>query len=150
MSEKTIKIFTIGFTGSSAEDFFGRLKQADVKKVIDTRLWASSQLSGFAKKKDMPYFVKEIVGVDYEYREDLAPSKDILKAYKDNRISWDDYEVQYIDLINHRNIANILKPDEVDEACFLCACKTEQNCHRRLLAEYLQHEWQTSVEIVHL
>lgn len=146
----TLKIFTIGFTGSSAEHFFERLKTAGVKKVIDTRLWASSQLAGFAKKKDLPYFVKELAGADYEYREDLAPTADILKAYKDARISWDDYEVQYIDLINHRKLARVLSPEEVNEACFLCACKTEHNCHRRLLAEYLQREWGQPVEIVHL
>ncbi|MCB1551895.1 MAG: DUF488 domain-containing protein [Alphaproteobacteria bacterium] len=150
MNEKAIKIFTIGFTGTSAEDFFERLRGAGVKKVIDTRLWASSQLAGFAKKKDLPYFLKEIAGIDYEYREELAPSDDILKPFKDNKISWDEYKVQYIDLINHRNIANILDPDEVHEACFLCACKTERHCHRRLLAEYLQREWKQSVEIVHL
>lgn len=121
-----------------------------MEKIIDTRLWASSQLAGFAKKKDLPYFVKELAGADYQYREDLAPTADILKAYKDGRISWDDYEVQYVDLINHRNLANVLSPDEVNEACFLCACKTEHNCHRRLLAEYLQREWDQPVEIVHL
>lgn len=77
-----IKIFTIGFTGSSAEHFFERLKRAGVKKVIDTRLWAGSQLSGFAKKKDLPHFLKELAGVDYEYRQELAPSEDILKAYQ--------------------------------------------------------------------
>jgi uncharacterized protein (DUF488 family) len=146
----TIKIFTIGFTGFSAENFFGRLKSEGVKKVIDTRLWASSQLAGFAKKKDLPYFLKEIAGIDYEYRKELAPSDDILKPFKDNKISWDEYEVQYIDLINHRNIANILSPDEVNQVCFLCACKTELHCHRRLLAEYLQREWKQPVEIVHL
>ncbi|MCB9983622.1 MAG: DUF488 domain-containing protein [Rhodospirillales bacterium] len=90
----TVTIFTIGFTGSSAEHFFERLKRVGVKKVIDTRLWAGSQLSGFAKKKDLPYFVKELAGANYEYREDLAPISDILKAYKDNRISWKNYEVQ--------------------------------------------------------
>lgn len=78
----TVTIFTIGFTGSSAEHFFERLRGADVRKVIYTRLWASSQLAGFAKKKDLPYFVKELVGADYEYRGDLAPTADILKAYK--------------------------------------------------------------------
>ncbi len=150
MMSNEIKIFTIGFTGSSAEHFFERLRSAGVNKVIDTRLWASSQLAGFAKKKDLPYFMKELIGVDYEYREDLAPSKDILKALKDNRITWNDYEVQYIDLINHRNITNVLHPDEVHEACFLCACKTEHQCHRRLLVEHLQKEWDHPVEIVHL
>lgn len=145
-----MKIFTIGFTGSSAEDFFERLRGASVRKVIDTRLWAGSQLAGFAKKKDLPYFLKEIGGIDYEYRQDLAPSDDILKPFKDSKISWDDYEVQYIDLINHRNIANVLSPKEVDQTCFLCACKTEHNCHRRLLAEYLQREWKISIDIRHL
>ena len=76
-------------------------------------------MAGFAKKKDLPYFVKELAGADYEYREDLAPTKDVLKAYKDNKISWDDYEVQYIELVNHRNLSNVLSPDEVDQACFL-------------------------------
>lgn len=145
-----IKIFTIGFTGSSAEHFFKRLRAVGVKKVIDTRLWASSQLAGFAKKKDLPYFLKEISGINYEYRQELAPSDDILKPFKDSKISWDEYEAQYIDLINHRNIANVLNPDEVHEACFLCACKTEHQCHRRLLAEYLQREWGQPVEIIHL
>jgi uncharacterized protein (DUF488 family) len=145
-----IKIFTIGFTGSSAENFFERLRSAEVKKVIDTRLWASSQLAGFAKKKDLPYFLKKLAEADYEYREDLAPTADILKAYKENRISWDDYEIQYIELINHRNLAAVLSPEEVDQACFLCACKTEHHCHRRLLAEYLQREWNTHLEITHL
>ena len=150
MSDGTIKIFTIGFTGSSAEHFFDRLKSAGVKKVVDTRLWASSQLAGFAKKKDMPYFTRQLVGADYEYREDLAPTADILRSFKDNRISWEDYEVQYTNLINYRNLANMLSPDEVDKACFLCACKTEHNCHRRLLAEYLQREWDADIKIIHL
>lgn len=145
-----VTIFTIGFTGSSAEHFFERLRTAGVKKVIDTRLWASSQLAGFAKKKDLPFFLKEIGGIAYEYRQELAPSDDILKPFKDNRISWADYEAQYIDLINHRNIAAILRPEEVHEACFLCACKTGDHCHRRLLSEYLQREWDVPVEIVHL
>lgn len=150
MNDARIKIFTIGFTGSSAENFFQRLKRAGVRKIIDTRLWAGSQLSGFAKKNDLPYFLKELAGVDYEYRQELAPSGDILKAYQDKRLSWDDYEVQYVQLIHHRNIARILKPEEVNESCFLCACKTEHQCHRRLLAEYLQREWQCPVDIIHL
>lgn len=121
-----------------------------MNKVIDTRLWAGSQLSGFAKKKDLPYFMRELAGADYEYREELAPSEDILKAYKDKRISWDEYETQYLDLIDRRNIVTILSPEEVDHACFLCACKTHHHCHRRVLAEYLQRECNRTLEIVNL
>ncbi len=145
-----IKIFTIGFTGSSAEHFFQRLRDVGVKKIIDTRLWASSQLAGFANKKHLPFFLKEIAEIEYEYRAELAPSDTILKPFKNNQINWNEYEVQYIDLIKYRNISNILSPDEVHEACFLCACKTQHNCHNRLLAEHLQREWKTPVEIIHL
>lgn len=150
MSNQEIKIFTIGFTGSSAQHFFERLNNAGVKKVIDTRLWATSQLAGFARKKDLPFFLKEIANIDYEYRQELAPSDDILKAFKNNQINWPEYVERYNALIHHRNIANILTPEEVHESCFLCACKTPDNCHRRLLAEYLQKEWDEPVQITHL
>lgn len=150
MNDRSIKIFTIGFTGSSAEHFFGRLKSAGVKKVIDTRLWAASQLCGFAKKKDLQFFLKAISDIEYEYRQELAPSEDILKPFKNNHISWNDYEMQYIRLMEQRNIANIVMPIEVDESCFLCACKTHHHCHRRLLAEHLKNAWDKQTEIIHI
>lgn len=50
------KVYTIGFTEKSAEEFFGMLKNAGVKRVIDVRLCPSTQLSGFARKKDLAFF----------------------------------------------------------------------------------------------
>ena len=32
------KVFTIGFTKKSAEEFFNKLKDAGVKRVVDVRL----------------------------------------------------------------------------------------------------------------
>jgi uncharacterized protein (DUF488 family) len=57
------KLFTIGFTKKTAEEFFSRLKQAKVRHVIDVRLNNSSQLAGFAKQQDLEYFLKEIGGI---------------------------------------------------------------------------------------
>lgn len=34
-----VRIFTIGFTGTTAEGFFDRLRRAGVKKVIDIDLY---------------------------------------------------------------------------------------------------------------
>ncbi len=147
---KTVKIFTIGFTGTTAENFFSRLQSASVQKVIDTRLWADTQLSGFAKKKDLGFFLKSLSNIHYEHQADLAPSEEILKGYKEGRIGWAEYETKYIQLLKLRQIAEKIKPDDVESGCFLCAEKAPHHCHRRLLAEYLQKEWQESVEIVHL
>jgi hypothetical protein len=50
-----VKIFTIGFTRTSAAHFFGRLKAAGVTRLIDVRLNRNSQLSGFAKECDLAW-----------------------------------------------------------------------------------------------
>ncbi len=146
-----IHLFTIGFTGSSAEHFFARLRAGGVRKVIDVRLWPDTQLSGFAKRKDLPYFLKSLVGIDYEYRAELAPSEEILKKYKDGQMSWDEYARAYSALLEQRGVAQKINPDEFDRGCFLCAEASPDRCHRRLLAEYLQKEWsRQKVEVTHL
>lgn len=150
MDNNKIKIFTIGFTGSTAENFFSRLRDARVKKVIDTRLWADTQLSGFAKKRDLPFLLQNLVGSAYEHKIDLAPSENILKDFKDKKIEWLEYEDRYLQLLHDRHIADKLSANQVADTCFLCAEKTPHHCHRRLLAEYLQQEWRIAMEIVHL
>lgn len=147
----SFKIFTIGFTGTSAEHFFGRLQEAGVRKVIDTRLWADTQLAGFAKKQNLPYFLKNLSNMSYDHRHDLAPSEDILKDFKNKKIGWGEYESRYLDLMHKRRISQKLSPDEISDGCFLCAEAKPHHCHRRLLAEYLEQEWPSQkVEIIHL
>ncbi len=150
MDNSKIKIFTIGFTGSTAENFFSRLRDAGVKKVIDTRLWADTQLSGFAKKRDLPFLLQNLASSAYEHKIDLAPSETILKDFKDKKISWPEYESRYLQLLHDRHIADKLSANETTDTCFLCAEKTPHHCHRRLLAEYLQREWNIAMEIIHL
>lgn len=150
VGSKNLKIFTIGFTDTTAKNFFYRLRQAGVQKVIDTRLWADTQLSGFARKKDLPFLLKNLSGIDYEHKMDLAPSENILKDFKNKKISWLEYETRYLQLLHDRNMADKLSPHDVASTCFLCAEKTPHHCHRRLLAEYLQKEWNTAMDIIHL
>ena len=45
-----IKIFTIGFTKKTAEEFFSKLQAAGVKRIIDVRLNNVSQLAGFLQE----------------------------------------------------------------------------------------------------
>src|SRR5262249_1492123 len=99
-----MKIFTIGFTKKSAEVFFTRLKQAGVKRLVDVRLNNVSQLAGFTKKDDLRYFTREICGIDYVHLPDLAPTQDILDAYKKHRGDWSIYERQFLDLMRSRRI----------------------------------------------
>lgn len=136
-----VKMSTIGFTKSNAENFFERIKQAGVKKLIDVRLHNTSQLAGFAKADDLAYFLKQICGVQYVHQPLLAPTDNILKAFKKDKGDWGIYESQFLDLMGERKIENRLKPDMFEGSCLLCSEATPHHCHRRLVCEYLNDKW---------
>jgi uncharacterized protein (DUF488 family) len=144
-----IKIFTIGFTKKSAEEFFTRLIRSGVKRVIDIRLNNLSQLAGFAKRDDLRYFLRAIGGIDYVHRLDLAPTQEILDAFKKNKGDWSLYEGDFLALLSARKVEEKINPDLLHEACLLCSEEKPLQCHRRLVAEYLRKTWE-SVAIVHL
>ena len=150
MMNEQINLFTIGFTQKKAEQFFETLIKAGVKRVIDTRLNNVSQLAGFAKKPDLQYFLQKIGGIEYIHILDLAPTKDILDAYKKKEITWDSYEQKFNQLMTQRQIERKLSIDIIDKSCLLCSELKPHNCHRRLVAEYLQINLEKNIKIHHL
>lgn len=144
-----IKIYTIGFTKKTAEQFFNKLKTAGVKRVIDIRLYNRSPYAGFTKKDDLKYFLKVIAGIEYQHIPELAPTPAIFEEYKTNKGDWAVYEKQFLALMPERKIADQLSPDIFQEACLLCSENTPEHCHRRLVAEYLNKKW-GNIEIKHL
>ena len=142
-------IFTIGFAKKSAREFFTKLKEAGVKTVIDIRLNNVSQLAGFTKEQDLLYFLQEIAGIKYIHKPELAPTKDILDAYKKKDIDWSEYEKRFRRLLLERRIENVITPQDADKSCLLCSEPTPDKCHRRLVAEYLHKIWE-DVKIIHL
>lgn len=144
-----MKLFTIGFTKKSAQDFFGRLKRTGLSRVIDTRLNNVSQLAGFAKRDDLRFFLRALDGIDYMHMPELAPTKEILDDFKKHKGSWDTYERKFLHLMKEREIEKRLKQELADGACLLCSEDKPHHCHRRLVAEYLREKW-GNVEIVHL
>jgi uncharacterized protein (DUF488 family) len=146
----TANVATIGFTKTTAEKFFTRLVRAGVEKVVDVRLHNTSQLSGFAKSEDLAYFLNEIAGIRYEHRPILAPTDDLLNAYKKDKGDWGEYQRQFLALMAGRKIEERLTPDLFDGACLLCSEATPHHCHRRLVCEYLNDKWGGALNVRHL
>lgn len=144
-----INLYTIGFTKKTAQDFFTIVSKAGIKRIIDTRLNNVSQLAGFAKRKDLEYFLKEIADIEYIHILDLAPTKDILDNYKKKKGSWETYENSFLDLMKKRQIENKISSKLLDGACLLCSEAKPHNCHRRLVAEYLNNKL-GNINICHL
>lgn len=137
-----MELYTIGFTQKTAETFFGLLKENGIESLIDIRLNNKSQLAGFAKGKDLRFFLKELCDIQYYYAPEFAPTTELLNDWKKERISWEEYEKIYEKLMVKRK-AEILFTDRYlgtakEKMCFLCSESTPENCHRRLLANYLK------------
>ena len=145
-----MEIYSIGFTKKSAGEFFGTLKANGIERLLDVRLNNTSQLAGFAKLSDLPYFLKEICGIAYEHEPLLTPSPEILDAYRKAQIGWEDYTAAYLGLIRSRKVEMAISKEGFRrKTVLLCSEATADCCHRRLALEYLQQHWK-DVSIHHL
>ena len=148
--EPQMNLYTIGLSGKSAEQFFGSLADAEIHRLVDVRLRNTSQLAGFAKKDDLRFFLRELQGSDYVHCPMLAPTGELLTAYKHHQVTWEEYESQFRALLERRHAV-----DQLDRVVFegptalLCTEATADRCHRRLVAEYLTGIWNGLV-VVHL
>ena len=144
-----IQLFTIGFTKKTAEYFFNQLCERGVKRILDVRLNNVSQLAGFAKRDDLRYFLKKICSIDYICIPELAPTKEIMDAYKKDKGAWSVYEKRFLTLMSNRRIEERLSKDILDGGCLLCSEDKPDRCHRRLVAEYLNDKW-GGIEVKHI
>ena len=145
-----MEIYTIGFTRKSAAEFFELLRRNGIRRLIDVRLNNVSQLAGFTKRDDLAYFLQQILSADYRHEPLLAPTQEMLDDLKKHRGSWAEYERRFLALMHERRIEQ-----ELDRSIFavptvlLCSEATAEQCHRRLIVEYLDSRW-GSVRPVHL
>lgn len=145
-----MKIFTIGFTKKSAENFFSLIKKSNVSTLLDVRLNNVSQLAGYAKRDDLRFFLKEICGTEYIHVPELAPTSEMLNAYKKGEISWATYEDKFLNLMSSRQIEKSIKPTLLDNGCLLCSEHEPHMCHRRLVVEYLNEHSDLDLTVKHL
>jgi len=146
-----MKLYTIGFTQKNAQEFFTRLRDNGVQRLIDIRIHPQGQLSGFAKQEDLPYFLHELAGqCQYLYLPVLAPTEEMMKEYRKDG-NWVRYAAHFEALLDERNIPIGLDRSIFESAtcCLLCSEPTPERCHRRLVVERLARAW-PDLEVIHL
>lgn len=145
----TMDLCTIGFSQKNLQTFVELLEHNHVAKLIDIRLNNTSQLSGYSKKDDLQY-IMELRKIEYVHELLLAPTDDLVKAFRKKEISSDTFEKRYLELLIERNIKE--KIDEIignKTVCLLCSEHKPHHCHRRVLAEYIK-KYRKDVNIIHL
>jgi uncharacterized protein (DUF488 family) len=143
-------LYTIGYKGKPLQTFIGLLQTAGVDAVIDVRLRNTSHLLGYTKRDDLAFLLQSGFGIAYEHDPELAPSEEILLAYRKDK-DWAAYTRRFAPLLVQRRAEvhgrRILA--RYNAPCLLCAETTAEQCHRRLVAEYwAQHI--AGLKIVHL
>lgn len=145
-----MEIYTIGFTKKSAAAFFEALKRNGIRGLVDVRVHNTSQLAGFTKRDDLQYFLGQLLRASYVHEPLLAPTKELLKAYRGGEMTWEQYEDSFVRLMGERRIENQIPPDLfAGGVVLLCSEPSPEYCHRRLVVEYLDHAW-GDVQAVHL
>ena len=145
-----MEVYSIGFTQKTAQQFFGLLTKSGIQRLLDVRLNNVSQLAGFAKREDLAYFLRTICGAEYLHEPLLAPTQEMLDAYKKQKGSWEDYAEKFRCLMIERKIEGRLDPALFSvPTALLCSEPVAEHCHRRLVLEYLAEKWGT-VRPIHL
>ncbi len=132
-----ITLYTTGYKGKTLATFIGQLREAGVDVVIDVRLRNTSHLAGYTKRDDLAFLLREGFGIAYEHHPELAPTPEILNAYRDDQ-DWAAYESRFLPLLEERSAAEIGREilSRYRSPCLLCAEHEPDHCHRCLVAEY--------------
>ncbi len=130
-------LYTIGYQRKPLATFVGQLREAGVDAVIDVRLRNTSHLAGYTKRDDLAFLLREGFGIAYEHHPELAPTPEILNAYRENG-DWTAYEARFLPLLEERAAGEVGREilARYRAPCLLCAEPTAEHCHRRLVAEY--------------
>jgi uncharacterized protein (DUF488 family) len=139
----------MGFTRKPAREFFGKLRRPGLLRLVDVRLNNVSQLAGFSKRDDLAFFCESILSIEYRHLPELAPTQEMLDKFKKNHGDWIDYREKFLALMAERKIEERLDRAVIDGSCLMCSEATPENCHRRLVVEYLAEKW-ADVEIEHI
>ena len=76
-----------------------------------------------------------------EYTTKTAPSRELLREFKHEGLSWEDYVPRYLDEMQAeeaqsaiQRLATMAKSDRIT---LMCICPDEDRCHRSLLRELI-------------
>jgi len=130
-------LYTIGYQRKPLATFIGQLREAGVDGVIDVRLRNTSHLAGYTKRDDLAFLLREGFSIAYEHHPELAPTPEILDAYRADG-DWPAYEVCFIPLLIERAAEEVGREvlARYSAPCLLCSEPAAEHCHRRLVAEY--------------
>ena len=130
-----MRIFTIGYEGTTLGEFLDALKQAGVERLIDVRAVANSRRPGFSKTPLRNALAED--GIDYVHLRALGTPADGRAAARAGR--HEDLKRIYSGQLELPEAiaqgAQLLDLAGEKPSALLCYEREPQGCHRTLLIE---------------
>ena len=141
-----MRIFTIGYEGTTLGEFLGALKTAGVKRVIDVRALPLSRRSGFSKSPLRDALGE--AGIDYVHLKALGtPAAGRTAARAGRHAEMARIYTGQLELPEAiAQSAQMLAMAEEDPSALLCMERDPRHCHRTLLLDAVAGD----AEVVHL
>ena len=149
--KKTLRIFTIGHSNITFEQFVSLLKENEIGLVADVRRYPSS--------RKFPHFNRPVLSellaaenIDYLWLESLGGHR---RAEKDSKsvnvglksIGFRNYADYMATEEFRRAVDKLLSAAAQSRTAIMCAERLYWKCHRRLLSDYLVSQ---GVEVIHI
>jgi len=150
-TKKTSRIYTIGHSNLSFEQFSSLLKEHEIGLVADIRRYPSS--------RKFPHFNRPVLSgllaaenIDYLWLESLGGRRDKVKETNSVNVGLKSIGFRnYADYMAtgefRRAVDNLLSEAAKARTAIMCAEKLYWKCHRRLLSDYLTAR---HVKVVHM
>jgi len=139
--EKTVRIFTIGHSNRSLEEFLQPLKEFEIQVIVDIRRYPGS--------RKFPHFNGEVLrkrlvaeGIEYLWLEALGGRRHTSKNTNSpntgiKSLGFRNYADHMITDEFYRTVQELISQAAKSSTAIMCAEKFYWKCHRRFLSDYL-------------
>lgn len=131
-----------------------------VKKELDLYTGYYKEMNLYKEKNLLPVSISRFQPKGYvgEVLTSLAPSEDLLRQYKNLKITMDDYDKEYLSYLESEEGYDAIRVDlgttmyqkaldgGYDGIVLMCYESPDEFCHRKLLANYLQEHYHITVK----
>jgi uncharacterized protein (DUF488 family) len=135
------RIATVGYEGLPPEVFLHVLREAGVQRVVDVRAIANSRKPGYAKR--VLAAALGGAGIEYVHLPALGTPAEGRAAVRAGRpaVMRRIFEAKLAKPATHEALAGLADLASGKPTCLLCLEADPAQCHRMLIAEALQDNW---------
>lgn len=146
------RIFTIGHSTRTIEEFIEMLKAFQIKNLVDIRSLPGSRKFPQFNSEELEVSLKE-VGIDYFLVKKLGGRRKVHKDSKNTRWRKDAFR-SYADYMEtpdfEEGIQELIKITETGPTVYMCAEAVWWRCHRSMVSDYLKAKGWTVLHIMAL